>query len=600
MPPFRWLAPAVCLVLYPACGPQLAVDSPAVADVTDESGAEQALSLNAPAVSHDFADPFVLRVGETYHGYSTNSVFGNVPHRASSDLVAWGGANDAFPHLPSWAAPGNTWAPSVARIAGKYLLYFTARHRASGRQCIGVASASKPEGPFVAVGSSPLVCQLSRGGSIDASPFIDTDGRAYLLWKNDGNCCGLGVSLWSQRLSSTGRSLSGVATRLLNYDRAWENPLIEGPSMLRENGHLLLFYSANWWESSRYAVGYAACSSPLGPCTKKTLNGPWFSSFGDFAGPGGQEFFRDEQNHPWMSFHAWTPGNTSYRTGGARAMYVLPVGVDGEGRPFLVRRPEARGIAFVPSGAGAVVLNSWGELQTYGFTAPAVASVYWRDWDIARGIAMNPNGRGGYVLDGWGGVHTFTMQGSPPPEDAHPVAYWKGWDIARAIVVLPTGTGGYVLDGWGRLHAFPIGSGPKPPACRVSADWPGQDLSRGVVLLPAGNAGYVLDGHGGIHGFSCGGVAMPPAVRGGKSFGTSDFMRGIALAPDGTRGYVVDLWGSLYPFAVGSNAIPPAPKGNTVWAWSDAARGVAVRADGTTGATVNLQGGWSLFSAPAH
>ena len=38
--------------------------------------------------------------------------------------------------------------------------------------------------------------------------------------------------------------------------------------MMANNGTYYLFYSANNYESYSYASGYAACSSPLGPCTK--------------------------------------------------------------------------------------------------------------------------------------------------------------------------------------------------------------------------------------------------------------------------------------------------------------------------------------------
>lgn len=31
-----------------------------------------------------------------------------------------------------------------------------------------------------------------------------------------------------------------------------------------------LFYSANWYASYQYAVGYATCTTPVGPCVKPT------------------------------------------------------------------------------------------------------------------------------------------------------------------------------------------------------------------------------------------------------------------------------------------------------------------------------------------
>ena len=49
----------------------------------------------------------------------------------------------------------------------------------------------------------------------------------------------------------------------------------------------MLLYSGGWWESSGYAIGYGTCDSPLGPCTKATIDGPLVASVGEEAGPGG-------------------------------------------------------------------------------------------------------------------------------------------------------------------------------------------------------------------------------------------------------------------------------------------------------------------------
>ena len=47
---------------------------------------------------------------------------------------------------------------------------------ASGQECISVATASRPQGPFTDKSTAPLECQKSLGGSIDPASFIDTDG----------------------------------------------------------------------------------------------------------------------------------------------------------------------------------------------------------------------------------------------------------------------------------------------------------------------------------------------------------------------------------------------------------------------------------------
>ena len=70
-------------------------------------------------------------------------------------------------------------------------------------------------------------------------------------------------------------TLIGEPVRLITRDQDWEDPLIENPSLTLHDGKYYLVYSGNWWESPAYALGYAVCESPLGPCVKP-LDEPWF------------------------------------------------------------------------------------------------------------------------------------------------------------------------------------------------------------------------------------------------------------------------------------------------------------------------------------
>lgn len=282
----------------------------------------------------DFADPFVLRVGSTYYGYATNSAGANVPVMRSGDLADWEPAGDALPRLPGWAQAGFTWAPVVMARGDRFALYYTVREPASGRQCISVASGAAPEGPFVDTGTGPLIFQLDRGGSIDPSPFVDTDGSAYLLWKSDDNALDRPSSLWAQRVSTDGLALTGDPVELLRHDQRWERPLIEAPAMVRHGDAYYLFYSANWWESAGYCVGYAVGPGPTGPFTKATRRVPWMASGDGCAGPGGQEFFTDQAGALRMAYHAWTPARVGYQAGGARSLRIASVDFVG-GSPIL-------------------------------------------------------------------------------------------------------------------------------------------------------------------------------------------------------------------------------------------------------------------------
>jgi beta-xylosidase len=266
-----------------------------------------------PVIDQDFPDPDALRVGDIYYAYATNSGSANVQVARSRDLVSWQRGVDVLPRLPAWAERGNTWAPEATTTAdGKgFLLYFVARVAGTTRQCIGVASSEKPDGPFQSPGEQPFICQADQGGSIDPSSFVDDDGARYLLWKNDGNCCGGKTWLYIQKVSADGQALEGEPTQLLSADQAWEGILVEAPTLWKHNGKYYLFYSANDYASPRYAVGYAVAESPLGPYQKAKQ--PLLASNikNAVVGPGGQDIVLDKDNETWMLYHSWGPGYRS-------------------------------------------------------------------------------------------------------------------------------------------------------------------------------------------------------------------------------------------------------------------------------------------------
>jgi beta-xylosidase len=295
-------------------------------DSTDDAKGDAEVTPAAFAIDQDFPDPDVLKVGDTYYAYATNSRIANVQFATSTDLESWEVADtDAFPELPAWAEEGRTWAPDVAELAdGRFALYFTAQDAASGQQCIGAATADAPIGPFVSASDAPLICPLDEGGAIDASSFTDADGSRYLVWKNDGNCCGLDTWLQLSTLGPDGVSAVGEPVRLLSQTEEWEGSLIEAPVLVQHDDAYLLFYSANDYGGYSYATGYATASALAGPYTK--ADGPLLSSpltNESYIGPGGQDIVAGPDGTDQIVFHSWDPAIVY------RGMNVLPLSWDG-------------------------------------------------------------------------------------------------------------------------------------------------------------------------------------------------------------------------------------------------------------------------------
>ena len=291
-------------------------------------GAASSDAYRNPVYDSNFPDPGVIRVGETYYAFGTQGASSNIQTLTSQDLVHWTPGPDALPELGSWANFGNTWAPEVIQIGDEFHMYYVARGEKQGVQCIGHAVSSTPVGPYHDDNSAPLVCQESIGGSIDPNPFRDRDGKLYLIWKNDGNCCGAPVHLWSQELSADGATLVGAPSQLMGNTKAWQGNLVEAPELVVRDGRYYLFYSANSYADQRYAIGYAVCDSPLGPCVDKS-DQPLVRSSSVAIGPGHCYVIETPTGQWWLLFHAWSPDAVGSLEPG-RQLWLEPLRWDGD------------------------------------------------------------------------------------------------------------------------------------------------------------------------------------------------------------------------------------------------------------------------------
>lgn len=293
------------------------------------------MGFTNPVYPNNFPDPQII--ADDAGGYlaiATNGNGMNVQVLTSPDMVTWVQGSDALPQVAPWSSSGKVWAPEIIKWTdGSYRLYYTTKAPDPAWQCVSVAVSDTAAGPYTDSSSAPLMCEIDEGGSIDASPFIDASGKAWLYWKNDGNAKGVDTFIKVAALAPDGKTVTGPTTNLFKQDLAWEGNLVEGPALVQIDGLIHLFYSANDYGSDRYAVGHAVAESPTGPFVKDP--DPVLVTNEVAAGPGHNQMIKVGEQW-WMVYHAWVPGEVGNQVTG-RQMWLSTV--DFDGRDVTVQPP---------------------------------------------------------------------------------------------------------------------------------------------------------------------------------------------------------------------------------------------------------------------
>ncbi|MEV2203504.1 family 43 glycosylhydrolase [Streptomyces fradiae] len=426
------LAPRAARLLAALLAALLAVAGPAAAPAGAVAG--------GPVLDADFPDPDVVEADGTYHAYATSTHGRHVQHAASTDLVRWSvAADDALPVPGAWVAeePARVWAPEVFDNGAGFTLLYTAHDRASGRQCVGAALAGTPEGPFRPVGDGPLVCPVQDGGAIDAASFTE-GGQRYLLWKNDGNCCGLRTWLHLQPVSADGTRTTGPAVRLLTHDLPWEGRVVEAPTLVKRSGRYVLLYSAGHYGGSGYGTGHAVADRLTGPYTKATAPLMSTESFaGAVRGPGGQDVVTGPDGRDRIVFHGWDAGRKR------RFLYVADLGW-ADGHP-VVRGSRVRHEAEAARVHRAVVREAAGAHggRAVGYVDHDDSHVEFRVFAASAGTHTLAVRYGNGSLDAGGSpaaaTHELYVNGADVGAVAYPYTGWDHWRTAERPVVLRAG-----------------------------------------------------------------------------------------------------------------------------------------------------------------
>ncbi len=274
------------------------------------------------------------------------------------------------------------------------------------------------------------------GGSIDPDIFTDpATQESYLIWKGDGNHVVPPVStvIFSAPLSQNLKNFTSNPVLLMDDDQSWQSGIVEGPDMYDNQvtsgggggsttDNYYLFYAGSDEGANTYAVGWATCQGPQGPC--QDSSGPLLTTQPGMSGPGGPDVYTlpPTQSNPSgqtvMAFAAWEGTTIGYLQCGVRPMYLAELafssGPNGtSGAPSL--QPAVDTAAAVgptcpepptpPAGYWQVASDggvfTFGGAHFYGSTGSIRLN------QPVVGLAPTPDHRGYWLVASDGGVFAF-------------------------------------------------------------------------------------------------------------------------------------------------------------------------------------------------
>ena len=265
--------------------------------------------ISNPILPGYFADPTIVKEGDTYFIYTTIDPWGG------DELAVFETNNfkKFTRHYINWptkkactsktSSDSKVWAPSVRKGAdGKFYMYVSVGSE------VWAGVSNKPLGPWknCKADNSPLVTKndFPNVHNIDADVFIDTDGAAYLYWGSgfnwvNGHCMAV-------KLKKDMVTFDGVPKEVTppNY--------FEAPHMIKRNGKYYLMFSEGKAIDPTYQIGYATGNSPFGPFTAG-VNDPILSTSLDSStfGPGHHTVFT-VKGQDYILYHRIYPQKEAY------------------------------------------------------------------------------------------------------------------------------------------------------------------------------------------------------------------------------------------------------------------------------------------------
>src|SRR5690554_1497970 len=274
-----------------------------------------------PVYYEEFPDPHMIydQKTNTYWGFATGQRM-----ISSKNLVDWTPHGFVLNRTPSWGTPNAAvWAPDIQYINGQYVYYYSLSTWGDENPGIGVASAPRPNGPWVDHGELFRSIPIGVNNSIDAMVFVDPiSDRVYLVWGSmRGNFMieltkdGLALKDGTQEEAAKNKVwVAGLST-----DIGWTIGTYEGAYIIYRHGYYYLFLSTGSCCAgldSTYKVIVGRSKNVTGPYVDalgrdlraEDVGSPVLSGDdkGKFVGPGHNSILVDADGNDWIFYHSYT------------------------------------------------------------------------------------------------------------------------------------------------------------------------------------------------------------------------------------------------------------------------------------------------------
>lgn len=199
-----------------------------------ESFEWEKINSESAVIPGDFADPSIIRVGDTYYATGTSSEWApHFPIFESKDLANWQQIGYVLNETPSWAA-SSFWAPELFYNNETFYVYYVAKKKSDKISCIGVATARNPAQGFTDKG---IVLPF---GTEAIDPFIVKENeQLYITWKAYG-LDNRPIEILGCKLSKDGLKPESTPFTLLKDDL---KKGLEGQCLVKRDNYYYLFYS---------------------------------------------------------------------------------------------------------------------------------------------------------------------------------------------------------------------------------------------------------------------------------------------------------------------------------------------------------------------